>query len=53
MWCSGWCLGVLCQCGVVVVSGSPMSMWCNGWCLGVLCQCGIVVGVWESYVNVV
>ena len=40
LWCSGWCLGLLCCVFLVVywlVSGTPM-----------LCF-GVVVGVWDSY----
>ena len=50
MWCSGWCLGLLCG-----------LLWWSGWCLrfyvgycgamvGVWGYCGVVVGVWDSCV---
>ena len=55
LWCSGWCLGLLCR--LLRCSG-----WLVGWCLGFLCgslKCsgwclgyyGVEVGVWNSYVG--
>ena len=55
LWCSGWCLGLLC--GLLLCSG-----WCQrryvGYC-GVVVGfwdfcvgfCGVVVGAWDSYVG--